>query len=79
MATARRADRLTDLTREIVSAGGCVETVAGDIADPAVRSRVIGTAQRAMGGLDILVNNAGVGAWGFLKTPIPSGFATSWK
>ena len=71
MATARRADRLADLAREIVSAGGRVETVAGDIADPAVRTRVIETAKAALGGLDILVNNAGVGALGPFESADP--------
>ncbi|MGO8744734.1 MAG: SDR family NAD(P)-dependent oxidoreductase [Thermoguttaceae bacterium] len=71
VATARRADRLTDLAREIVSAGGRVETVAGDIADPAVRARVIDAAKDALGGLDILVNNAGVGALGPFESADP--------
>ena len=34
--------------------------VAGDVADPAARSRAVQAALAAFGGLDILVNNAGV-------------------
>ena len=64
VAVARREDRLRELAAEIAAAGGKVETVAGDVTDPAVRQKTIEIAQSSLGGLDILVNNAGVGAVG---------------
>ncbi|MEN6451080.1 MAG: SDR family oxidoreductase [Thermoguttaceae bacterium] len=62
VATARREDRLAELAQEIGRIGTPIETVSGDITDPAVRQRAIDVAQARLGGLDILVNNAGVGA-----------------
>ena len=64
VAVARRLERLAELARQIADAGGRVETVAGDITDPAVRHKTIEAAQSVFGGLDILVNNAGVGVVG---------------
>jgi short-subunit dehydrogenase len=62
--TARRAERLEELAAQIRVSGGAVHPVAGDIADPELRRRVIDTARSALGGLDLLVNNAGQGAVG---------------
>ena len=62
--TARREDRLAELTQRIASGGGLAVPVAGDITDPAVRERVVETADARLGGLDILVNNAGAGTLG---------------
>jgi short-subunit dehydrogenase len=69
--TARREDRLQELSRDITASGGVVQTVAGDIADPAVRTSAIELARSAYGGLDILVNNAGVGAMGLFEDADP--------
>jgi short-subunit dehydrogenase len=69
--TARREDRLRELAGEIASAGGSVEWVAGDIADPAVRAKTIETAVTTFGGLDMLVNNAGGGAMGLFADAAP--------
>lgn len=68
---ARREDRLRQLAEEIAAASGRAETVVGDIADPAVRSRAVQTAQETLGGLDILVNNAGIGAVGPFERASP--------
>lgn len=54
--TARRADRLDELAREC---GTKMETLAGDITDPAHRQRLADVA-RSHGRLDVLVNNAGI-------------------
>ncbi|MCE5268309.1 MAG: SDR family oxidoreductase, partial [Planctomycetaceae bacterium] len=62
VAVARREDRLAQLAKQIAALGATVETVAGDITDPATRQRAIDVAQSKFGGLDILVNNAGVGS-----------------
>jgi len=64
---ARREDRLTELARQIVEAGGRVETVAGDITEPDVRQHAIDAAVSQFGGLDILINNAGIGAMGLFE------------
>jgi short-subunit dehydrogenase len=69
--TARRADRLGDLIKEIQTAGGRAEAVVGDITNPAVRQKTVETAQKTYGGLDILVNNAGVGAMGLFEKSKP--------
>jgi NAD(P)-dependent dehydrogenase (short-subunit alcohol dehydrogenase family) len=54
--TARRADRLTELARECQTR---METLAGDITDPAHRQYLADVARRH-GRLDVLVNNAGM-------------------
>jgi short-subunit dehydrogenase len=69
--TARREDRLGEVVKEIRAAGGRVEMVVGDIADPAVREKAIAMVQSDCGGLDILVNNAGVGAMGLFEHSKP--------
>lgn len=65
--TARREERLRALADEIAAAGGRVETVVGDIVDPATREQAIAAAQSRFGGLDFLVNNAGVGTFGLFE------------
>jgi len=69
--TARRAERLRELAESIRAVGQHVETVPGDITDPAVRQAVVDAARTALGGLDILVNNAGVGAMGRFEQASP--------
>jgi len=56
IATARRADRLNELARECRTR---METLAGDITDPAHRQHLADAARRH-GRLDVLVNNAGI-------------------
>jgi len=68
---ARRVDRLQTVADEIVSAGGRVEQLVGDVADPAIRAEAIRRTQSVWGGLDILVNNAGVGALGLFDVADP--------
>lgn len=70
--TARREERLRQLSDEITSSGGEAHLVAGDITDQAVRTACLDAAVKRLGGLDILVNNAGVGALGpFVKADAP--------
>ena len=54
--TARRADKLFDLSRELP---GEVETVAADIAASETPRRLLERARKRFGGIDIVVNNAG--------------------
>jgi short-subunit dehydrogenase len=64
LVTARREQHLSELTGMIRSQQGEADYLAGDIADPAFRQRLIDETRRRFGELDILVNNAGVGAIG---------------
>ena len=59
LATARRLDRLEALAAELPA--GCVQVLAGDLADAGFRDRLWERAIAFPGGLDLLVNNAGVG------------------
>ena len=44
-----------------------METLSGDITDPAVRQQAVERSVERFGGLDILINNAGVGAMGLFE------------
>lgn len=72
MLTARREDRLHKLSSELKNGNTKIEYVAGDITDPALRSRLIEETQAKLGGLDLLINNAGVGALGPFLEADPS-------
>lgn len=71
VAVARREDRLRQLVEQIAAQGGTVETVVGDVTDPAARQRAVDLVQSKFGGLDILINNAGVGATGTFEDGDP--------
>lgn len=58
--TARRAERLEELVREIEAAGGQATAVAGDITSEDDQQRIIDTALERYGQIDVLVNNAGM-------------------
>ena len=62
--TARRADRLAELAQAVGQRRGEVQTVVGDVTEPATRQKLLDVALASYGGLDILVNNAGMGAFG---------------
>jgi short-subunit dehydrogenase len=61
--TARRADRLEQLTGELsaMRAGLQIHSIAADLADPAAPERLVREAEARCGGIDLLVNNAGFG------------------
>ncbi|MEX0978355.1 MAG: SDR family NAD(P)-dependent oxidoreductase [Pirellulales bacterium] len=61
---ARRTERLEELTRELATAPGQIEILAGDVTSADVRAAAIERAKTAFGGLDLLINNAGIGAMG---------------
>ncbi|HUR35629.1 MAG TPA: SDR family NAD(P)-dependent oxidoreductase [Vicinamibacterales bacterium] len=54
---ARTADTLAAVATELQAGAARVTAIAGDVADPDVRARLIGAA-RELGGLHLLVNNA---------------------
>src|SRR6266498_887803 len=62
--TARRADRLEGLKRDIESAGGRALAVGGDVTLAEDRERLVGETMRSFGRIDGLVNNAGYGQRG---------------
>ena len=62
--TARREERLRDLCDELQRTGAEARFVAGDIADPQLRQRIMDEARSVWGALEILVNNAGIGGIG---------------
>jgi short-subunit dehydrogenase len=66
--SARRAERLATLAREIDPTGAHVLAVAGDMTDEAIRRQVVDEALRKFGRIDALVNNAGYGTRGPVET-----------
>ena len=75
--TARRADRLEAIVEKIrmdfdvySREQGLRKIIAvpGDITDPAIREKLVQTAQSELGGIDLLINNAGAGATSLIET-----------
>lgn len=62
--TARRAERLEVITRELTGLGAVARYVAGDITAESTRAAIAKFVADEWNGLDLLVNNAGVGALG---------------
>jgi short-subunit dehydrogenase len=63
--TARREERLAQITQEIRNLGGKADFLAGDISQASFREKLIRYVQSQIGQLDILINNAGFGWYGF--------------
>lgn len=61
-AAGRRLDRLEELREEAARAGGVIEPVELDVAQPAVVRERLAEIDGRDGGLDLVVANAGVGA-----------------
>ena len=58
--SARRADRLESLVKQIEAAGGKALALPGDVADEAVAKKVVADTLHKFGRLDILINSAGI-------------------
>ena len=56
----RNSGKLKDTQVELDADGARTDTVAGNIADPAVGQELVRVAVERFGGVDVLVNNAGV-------------------
>jgi len=63
--TARSADRVEALAKELRHRGAEALAVPADVTDAEQRKQLIDKTVQAFGGLDILINNAGVGASGY--------------
>lgn len=72
LATARRGDRLEELARSVAVP---LTALAGDICDPAFRSRLVAVAGERLGGLDGVVAAAGGGAIGRFHDLTPDTFS----
>jgi short-subunit dehydrogenase len=59
--TARRADRLAQLSDELGREGAEVAWFSADLADPSEPERLVAEVVERFGTLDVLINNAGVG------------------
>ena len=68
LATARRAERLAELARAAPS----IITLAGDVTDPDMRTRLLEEARDRLGGLDAVVAAAGGGAIGPFRDAAPT-------
>lgn len=64
--TARRADKLEELAREIAGLGGQCLPIGADVADRAAMDSAVAQTVERFGRLDVLVANAGVGQRGAL-------------
>jgi short-subunit dehydrogenase len=71
LASARSAELLDELVKEVRAAGGTIEAVVSDITSPADRQKLVEAADRHFGGLDVLINNAGIGATGHFMDSRP--------
>lgn len=60
--SARREDRLRAVARELEGAGGQVELVIGDVAEPSMHGALLDAAVRRFGAFDIVFSNAGYGS-----------------
>lgn len=66
--SARRAERLAALARELDPSGAVVVAVPGDVTDDADRRRLVEATLAKFGRIDGLVNNAGYGTRGPVET-----------
>ncbi|MCU0668782.1 MAG: SDR family NAD(P)-dependent oxidoreductase [Myxococcota bacterium] len=67
----RRTEKLSDVAKQIESAGGRVAVLAADLADAAAVDAFFDAAEAAIGPVDVLVNNAGVCVPGLLQETSP--------
>jgi NAD(P)-dependent dehydrogenase (short-subunit alcohol dehydrogenase family) len=56
--TATSPDLLDDVVRACRERGAAVESLAGDLTDPTLPSRLVATAESAHGSLDVVISNA---------------------
>ena len=64
----RRAEKLSEVVKQIEAAGGTAVAIAGDVSLEADIERVVRETIERFGGLDVLVNAAGIIATGSVET-----------
>jgi short-subunit dehydrogenase len=79
VAIARRAERLEELARSILSAGGTCATLAGDVVARDMPARIVDAALQVFGRIDVIVNNAGAGAYGALLEQSDAAIEAQWQ
>ena len=67
LAVGRRAERLTQVVRDIEAAGGAARAAVADVRDEAACATIVARAVEAFGGLHLLVNAAGIIAPGGIE------------
>lgn len=72
--TARRQERLTELTAEVRRLGGEAVSVVGDAREETVAQQAVAAATDKFGRLDILINNVGVGNYKNLVETSPTDY-----
>jgi len=76
---ARRKDRLAEVVKAVVEAGGEAHGIVADLAVPGVPLLVVDEAIATCGGLDAVVNNAGVFATAAIGAISPEHLDTLWR
>lgn len=60
----RNTERLTEVARDIVRAGGHAHALPHDLGDPGGHDQLAQSTIARLGGIDVLINNAGVSSFG---------------
>lgn len=76
---ARRMDRLTEVAREIESAGGKALPIQTDISDESQVAAMVDKALQHFGRIDVLINNAGVGLYATVDETTPEQMEKLWR
>ncbi len=67
----RNAERLTEVAREIVRAGGYAHALPHDLSAPNGHDELVRLVKIRIGGIDLLINNAGVSSFGEFSRESP--------
>ena len=78
-AVARRVERLEEVVKAILAAGGKAVALAGDVTARDMPARIVATAMQSFGRLDVVVNNAGRGAYGDLLEQSDEAIESQWQ
>jgi short-subunit dehydrogenase len=76
---ARRMDRLTEVAREIESAGGKALAIQTDISDELQVASMVDKALQHFGRIDVLINNAGIGLYATVDETMPQQMEKLWR
>lgn len=68
----RNTERLTEVAREIVRAGGHAHALPHDLGDPGGHEQLAQSTIARLGGIDLLINNAGISCFGEFSREKPA-------